>query len=107
MNDDPSMKVALGDKEFSAKRDNAFLYTFLGDLGIHDHIFLVINPETSEGTFIFKTMYPEAFDDMGTYMVENSYVAHLNAPEVSQCDADAFNRALMGDLGDTIPEGWV
>ena len=106
MNNDPSMQVSIGDEEFSANRRNTFLYTFLGELGIHDHIFLVTDPVASEGTFIFKVVHTQDYEEMAAFMVKNSYVAHLNAFDVSQCDADAFKRATMGDLEDTIPENW-
>jgi hypothetical protein len=105
---DPKLIIKVNSNDYEMNRRNSFLYTFLGDLAIHDHIFLVTNPEENEGTFIFKVIYQQEFDELSLYMINNHFTAHLNAQQVSECDADAFDRATMGDVRqqDSFPEEW-
>lgn len=105
---DPSLNIKLGGNDFEMNRSNSFLFTFLGDLAIHDHVFLLTQEDRSRGAYIFKVCHPEPFRQLGEYMLANDYMAHLNLQEVCDGDADAFRRATMGDLlsESGIPESW-
>jgi len=108
MNNDPTMSVSIGENEFEMHRNNSFLFTFLGELGIHDHVFLVTHPEESAGTFVFKVAHPEAYQAMAAFMVENSFLSHFNLQSVCDSDRDAFESATMKDMlsAESFPEEW-
>lgn len=108
MNNDPTMCLEIGGKDFEANRRNTFLYTFLGELAVYDHIFMLTEPDRPAGSFIFKAVFPVEYNDIGAFMVEHHFIAHMNAQEVCEGDQDAFNRATMGDLAsDSFPEDWA
>lgn len=88
-------------------RHNSALFSFVGDLAMHDHVFVLLDQETNSGTYIFR--HNEIFGALAEYMVENSFPMHLNANEVAECDQDAFNRSIsqMSQDVETIPDDWL
>ena len=105
---DPTLTIKLGENDFEMNRRNTFMFTFLGDLAIHDHIFMLTEPDEAVGTFVFKVCFPEEFDNLGRFMIDNNYIFHLNAQEVTDQDADAFKMATIGDVisADSFPDDW-
>lgn len=106
MNDDPILELTIGGEQFEMNRRNAFLFTFIGNLAVHDHVFVLTHPEESTGSFIFR--HNEAFESLAKYMVENLFTAHINMQAVAQCDMDAWENSVFNDLKntDSFPDDW-
>lgn len=116
MENEPSIRINLGEQKFEMTRENSFLYTFLGRAALYNHIFLKRDdlPQREDGnitgTYLFKGIMPDngIFDRIAEKMHEGEFPLYLNQPRVSQCDVDAYMSAVMKDLeGDSFPEDWV
>ena len=108
---EPVLRLNLGNEIREVKRDNSHLFTHMGRLAMYDHIFLVSSQEDGKltGTYLFHNLQlnTETFTRILHFMVEHSYHTDLNRDDVPQCDIDAYeaNLALYSDdLGDTIPD---
>jgi hypothetical protein len=59
---DPSIRINLGEEKFEMTRDNSSLYTFLGRAAIFNHIYLIRDevPVDEEGnrtvTYLFRSL---------------------------------------------------
>lgn len=94
-------------REARMDRNNSALFTFLGDLAMHDHVFVLTNAENNSGSYIFR--HSPVFDAISEYMMENDFPMHLNMTEVAECDQQAFQKCLEQEAADLdgIPDDWV
>lgn len=103
---EPSMRLNIGQETFEATRDNTTLFQFFGHLAIYNHVFLVFNEEENSGAYIFSDspVYPE----MEEFIVAHEFPQHLGLRAVAACDVNAWERHMFGDLNATegVPEGW-
>jgi hypothetical protein len=106
MNNDPQLGITLGNKDFEVNRRNAVIYTFMGELAIHDHLFLITDTEERTGIYVFRTTQENVYNKIGTWMAKHNFTAHLNLPQISENDLAAWQRATSPDLGDFIPDDW-
>ena len=107
---EPVAKLTLPNGEtFEAKRETASLYTFMGALAIYNHIYCyeVKENEVEQAFYIFD--FVGGYKELQEYMRENEYPMHLNMPQISKSDTDAYERAVLADLNKTdgVPEGWA
>ena len=106
MEDEPCLRINMNGEAMECRRNNTSLFTFLGELAIYDHIFVVYNEEENYGAYLFKNQ--EVWSEMAGFLFEHMYPMHLNLPEVAQCDRDAFDATMFTDLRsqDTFPADW-
>lgn len=102
MEQEPKATIRVNGQEFEARRDNTSLFRHLGKAAIFDHVFLQTGE--NEGAYIFNGI--KGYDDLSAYMMANGYPMHVNLPEASPLDQDAYMRQATSDLSDTVPEGW-
>lgn len=88
-----------GDEETEFDKEHAQLFTFIGEGAVHDHVFLLYEPEGGEDptarwlwkinpqTLILDPDYVDAYE----HMMVNDYPAALNAFRVSEQDKRIFN----------------
>lgn len=104
---EPFMRIQFDGEEFIATRENTVLYTFLGDLAMYDHVYLVVDEENSTASYVFSTN--PGYAPMKAYMEENQYCMHLNLPRVCDMDRKVFDRMIensVSDIDNGIPEDW-
>lgn len=107
---EPVARLNLPNGEtFEAKRDTASLYTFMGALAIYNHVYCydVRDEEVQQSFYIFN--FIDGYDQLAQYMQENNYTQHLNLPQISRSDQEAYERAALHDLHrmDSFPEDWT
>lgn len=105
--DEPVVNLTVnGESQYELNRLNTTLHTFLGRLAVFNHVYYhdIHEEEVQESFYIFQDQpgYPE----IAQYMVDNGFTMVLNQSEVSVTDQEAYMRAAMRDLGDTLPEEW-
>jgi hypothetical protein len=114
MENEPSIRINLGDKKFEMTRENSFLYTFLGRAALYNHVFLQrddlppVEGGQLTGTYIFEdlTRNGNIYARLAQMMQEKDFPQYLNHKEPAQCDMDAYMLAATRDLSDTVPEEW-
>ena len=107
---DPRLKLTLSTgEEFEATRDNTTLFQFFGHLAIYDHVFIETGLEDSTPTGMYLFQNQEIWRDLVDYIVTNEYPQHVALREVAQCDMDAFDRTMFGDVRhmDSFPPEWA
>ena len=107
---EPVARLNLPNGEtFEAKRDTASLYTFMGALAIYNHVYCydVKDNEVQQSFYIFN--FVNGYNELAEYMRENEYTQHLNLPEISRSDKEAYERAALHDLHsmESFPEDWT
>ena len=108
---DPHFGLEYGGDKYEVGRQSASIFSYLGELAVYNHIFIVTEvkeSESYEGIYIFNqlSVYAKVFK----FMVDNRYPPHYDIGEVGQCDLDAFDKMIKqeaSDIGNTIPDGWV
>lgn len=110
MEDEPTLNLSMGEKIFEMNRRNASLFTFIGKLATHNHIFLVheIEENRAFGTYVWS--HHEAYEDLSNFLVEHDFPVHLNMLEVASCDLEAYDNSIQlntADLDKGIPTDWV
>lgn len=124
------LELNLGGEPFRMKRENTFLYTFIGMATLRegliipaeacDHIFFTRKRRDDgaiEGTYLFKknpiTQEPHPrFAELRSFMEGNQYTMHLNLREVAESDKDALLRYYLVDVFKEfnnlmyVPEEW-
>ena len=106
---EPVARLNLPNGEtFEVKRDTASLYTFMGALAIYNHVYCydVKDQEVQQSFYIFN--FVKGYNELAEYMQQNEYTQHLNLPEISRSDKEAYERAALHDLytTDSFPGGW-
>lgn len=109
MSENDSMDLKIGDVDFNMNRHNTSLFTFLGGLATHNHLFLVHEQEESKayGTYVFP-INPH-YNELAAFAVQHCFPAHTNLLKIAQCDLDAYDNALAREAAEAdngIPEGW-
>lgn len=110
MEDEPVLHLNVGgERQLEVRRDNSSLFRFFGEMAMYDHVFIVTDEDTNRGSFIFSVN--SCFEELVDYMMTNDYPAHLNLPEVAECDRRAFedmlSTQLTTDLEGGVPEDWA
>lgn len=116
MEDEPQINLKYGDQEFELRRDNTFLYRFLGALASRDHIFIKEDSQDSSGQvrgrYLFRQGAEEAFDTISDFMEDNGYFRVEGQREVGDCDERQYQKHLNdmvkneADDIDYVPEDW-
>ena len=105
---EPKMSLQIAGEQVEARRENTTLYTFLGQLAIYNHVFVVTKEDSERpGFYVFKDN--NVFDEMADYMLKNQYPAHINLLSVAECDKNAYDnhiKSMCADIGDSVPEDW-
>jgi hypothetical protein len=81
---------------------NTSIYMHMGELAVFDHLFTKISENS--GAYIWR--HSSVFEDLLELAVERGCAMHVNLREVSKQDERVYMEQALGDLGDTIPEGW-
>lgn len=107
MENEPVLEITMNGEKILAHRGNTSLFTFLGELAVYDHIFILVDEESNSGGYLFKNQ--EIWHEMAGYLFENLYPMHLNLDEVADCDRNAFDHTMYTDIRstDTFPETWL
>ncbi len=95
---EPALQITMNGAEFIATRDNTTLFQFFGHLAIYDHVFIQtgFDESTPTGAYLFRNQ--DVWHDIVDFIVTNEYPQHVCMPEVAQCDRDAFDRTMFGDV---------
>lgn len=98
--------------EYEARRDNASLFMFYGELASRNHIFIQTEEEDgiASGAYCFPTD-DATFNRMAGFMINNGYTAHINLHQVAECDERAYqghidNVIKSEETPDFIPDDW-
>ena len=107
MENEPVLEITMNGEKLLAHRGNTSLFTFIGELAVYDHIFIMTDEENNSGGYLFKNQ--EIWHDMAGFLFENLYPMHLNLDEVADCDRNAFEHTMYTDIRstDTFPETWL
>lgn len=100
----------MNNEEFEMNRRNASLFTFIGELAAHNHVFLVHEVEGTKAFGTYVWAHNEAYADISAFLVEHSFPLHLNMLEVAPCDLDAYSNGLhsqASDVDDGVPTDWL
>lgn len=117
MEDEPQINLRYGDQEFELRRDNTFLYRFMGALASRDHIFIKEDEQDRSGQirgrYLFRQGAEEAFDTISDFMEDNGYFRVEGQQEVADCDEVQYQHYIAQlahveakDLEDGVPEDW-
>lgn len=112
----PVMRFTFGNKVYEATRENSAIFRFVGSSASRDHVYIQqpdeIEAENESGDYrgtYFFGLQEEVFQ----WMITRGFVAHLNMPEVAECDerayqtyADRLAQFEASKLPDTFPEEW-
>ena len=107
--DEPVFELDLGaeGKEY-LHRWNTSQFTFLGDLAVYNHVFIITHEtdEEASGWYMFNTA--DAYEEVIDFIRENELPQHLNLTECSEMDLTAWFSHYMGDAltGESFPEEW-
>lgn len=111
---DDVLPITCNGEPFNVDRFNTTLYTFIGELGMYNHVFIRTSDEESEDTsggFAFQCAPPDnpVFQQLASFVLEHNFPMVLNMTRVPPCDRDAFMEASLTDLGGTdfIPDEWA
>lgn len=107
----PVVRLKSGEQEYELTPENSTLYVYLGHLACYSHVFMETAATDDNrrriGNYIFSTH--STFTEIANFMASRGYPMHVNLREVPDCDIKAFNDMVaqqIGDIGDTVPEGW-
>ena len=100
-------KVNLSDgREIEANRYNTSVFTFLGNLAVHNHIFIVTDENAEEesmtGVYIFADT--PGFNKLAHFCVENMFPQHVNLTEVAECDQSAYAQHVESNRQQRLAE---
>lgn len=106
---EPALEVTMNGERFLATRENTTLFQFFGHLAVYDHVFIQTSFEdsTPKGAYLFRNQ--EVWGDLVDFIVTNEYPQHVCLREVAQCDVDAFERTMYGDVRGlpSFPQEWA
>ena len=115
MENEPQINLSYGDQEFELRRDNTFLYRFMGALASRDHIFIREGENTDglvAGRYMFRQGAEEVFDTISGFMEDNGYFRIEGQQEVADCDERQYQKHLDNIVAeessdiDYFPEEW-
>lgn len=102
-----NLTIGLNGEDFEVTRHNTSLFTFIGANAIKNHVFMVIKDNgdgSCEGTHVFRSFMPEAYDALEEHIVEYNFPQHRYLTDVAAVDEDAFQQAIHAnaekDFGD-------
>jgi hypothetical protein len=109
---EPHLNLEIEDGEKRRlDRTNSALFTFFGAAASRNHVYFQYEDgEDLRGTYIFANA--PVFKQIAGFMLQHDFIAHLNMPEVSETDEDAYQKMIdqevqrEGDF-DGIPEDWT
>jgi hypothetical protein len=108
--DEPIFELDLGaeGKEY-LHRWNTSQFTFLGDLAVYNHVFIVTeeDDEQASGWYMFNTA--DAYEEVIDFIRENDLPQHHNLTQCSEMDISAWYTHYMGKslIADSFPEEWT
>ena len=107
MEPEPKLEITVEGEKFYATRQNASVFTFLGDMAVYDHVFIVVDEARGEAGYLFKNS--PVYDEMVAFMINHAFPAHLNLEEPAECDLQAFDQTMYSDIrtADSFPEEWL
>jgi hypothetical protein len=102
---DKALELNINGETYRADRHNTSLFTFLGELGCYDHVFVSLAED--ECVYLFKNQ--QIWKDLVGFIMENEFPMHFNLNEVAECDRDAYNATFLSDLAqtNTVPKEWI
>lgn len=105
--EDAHLNLQTSTGEVRLDRNNAALFTHIGELGMYNHVFVQTDPDNDDafGSYIFR--HNPSFKFIASWMVENELPMHLNSTDVADCDRDAFDQCIAKEAQEPIPEGWM
>jgi hypothetical protein len=95
-----NLPIGINGEDFEVTRHNTSLFTFLGANAIKNHVFMVIKDNgdgSCEGTHVFRSFMPEAYDALAAHIIEYNFPQHLNLNDVAEIDEDAFSGAVRAN----------
>lgn len=105
----PALEITLNGEAIIATPENTTLFAFIGELAVYDHVFIQTGMEESYpmGAYLFKNQ--DIWHDLVDFMVTNEYPQHVCMRDVAQCDVDAFEHTMYGDVRHeaSFPQEWV
>lgn len=108
--DEPIFELDLGaqGKEY-LHRWNTSQFTFLGELAVYNHVFIVTEETEDEasGWYMFNTA--DAYEEVVDFIKEHDLPQHLNLTQTSEMDMSAWYTHYMGAslIADSFPEEWT
>lgn len=104
---EPALELTMNGEKIIANRHNTAMFTFLGELAVYDHIFVLTDEETNSGAYLFKNQ--DVWKELAGFLIEHEFPMHLNMDEVAECDRNAFDATMYGDIrsNKSFPQGWV
>lgn len=107
MEQEPALEITMNGEKLIAHRGNTALFTFIGELAVYDHVFILTDEETNSGGYLFKNQ--KIWSEMTSFLLENLYPMHLNMEEVAECDRIAFENTMYPDIRthESFPDTWL
>lgn len=107
--DEPILNIKLDDEEVYLHRWNTSHFTFLGDLALYDHVFIITEEtdESQSGYYLFSTA--DEYEEITDFIKDQELPQHLNLTEVTEMDLQAWYYHYLGDtlLDKSFPEEWT
>ncbi len=110
MKDEPYYEVRVNGELIECNRYNTCVYTFCGELAVHDHVFITkrtVDEETVEGAYIFKDS--ELFKKLAKFIIQNHFPMVLNQTDLPEWDRVVWEEHFLCDLEETntVPQEWL
>lgn len=111
--ENPNLKITIEGKEHELTPDNTHLFRYLGEKAIYNHIYMMLRDgDEEQGVYLFQSSFvgedDSPFSEILHHMLKHNFPIHLNQPEISPLDEQAFRNRFQADLdsNDSFPEGW-
>jgi hypothetical protein len=101
------LNLTVGDEPFECRPENTRLYTFLGDLGLYNHVFLTTgrNEEGSAtGAYVFETGQDKLYQKLKKHIEAERFPQVINMPGIVQADVTAWETRHLPNY---VPEEWT
>jgi hypothetical protein len=97
--------IKFEDAEIDATAENTALYTHLGASAMMNHVWIKL--DENRGARIWEQIPPDNpfYEQLAPIVAESGAELHINLRKASQCDTDAFEKALFKDI-DKLPD-WL
>jgi len=103
------MSFEIERRTFEPDCDTMELYAYAGESALYNHVFVMFYSR-GEAVYVFRTNPDQAalYKRLSTYIVDNECQTHLDLPEVSEEDMEAYVAQTKGYFAvlDCIPE-WL
>jgi hypothetical protein len=108
MEDEPIIRLSFNGEDLEARRDNASLFTFMGELACYDHVFIVSLDDEENTVYNYIFCSNDSYDELRQALQDNDYTQHLNMNEVADMDVRSFESHHYRDIrsSDFAPDAW-